>query len=370
VDAAPVKVLALSSYGVLAGSELSLAEFVAHRPAGVDVSVLLVEDGPLRGVLEEAGVTTHAPAGDYAGPPGPRAVAGFTRELRAVLRRERPDVVWATGLKAATLAVPACRLGRVPLVWHKVDFSLDAKLTKPLGLAVNHVVGVSHAVTDALGPRLKARRVLGVVGPPVRLPDDLRVEPATAPPAIGTLGSLVPIKGHEHIIRAGALLSQEFGDLRVVLAGGGSPVYPGEPARLRALGDELGLGERLELLGFQTDVAAVLRRMTVFVTATYRDEHGFGWEGLSGAMLEASWAGLPLVAAAGGGTAEGLLPGVTGTLVERADPVLIAEAAAPYLRDAALARSTGEAGAAFARERFAAPVAAERLFGLLGRAVR
>lgn len=363
-----MKVLAISSYGVLAGSELSLAEFVAHRPADVEVTVLLVEDGPLGDALEQAGVAVVRPGGAYGGQPGPRAIAGFTRELRAVLRRERPDVVWATGLKAATLAIAACRLGRVPLVWHKVDFSLDEKLARPLAAAVNHVVGVSHAVTEALGPRLKARRVLGVVGPPVRLPDSLRVEPATAPPAIGTLGGLVPIKGHEHIIRAGARLSEEFGDLRVVLAGGGSPVYPGEEARLRALGADLGLGERLELLGFQTDIVAVLRRMTVFVTATYRDEHGFGWEGLSGAMLEASWAGLPLVAAAGGGTAEGLLPGVTGTLVDHADPVLIAAAAAPYLRDPELARRTGEAGAAFARERFAPGVAAARLFDLLARA--
>lgn len=267
------------------------------------------------------------------------------------------------------MAVPACRLGRAPLVWHKVDFSLDGRIAWPLGAAVNHVIGVSHAVTEALG-RWKARRVLGVVGPPVRLPDALRIEPATMPPAIGTLGRLIPYKGHEHIIRAGAQLSAEFADVRVILAGDGSPDHPDEAARLRALGDELGLGERLELVGFTSDVAGVLRRMTVFVTATYRDEQGFGWEGLSGAMLEASWVGLPLVAAAGGGTAEGLLPGVTGTLVDRADGALIAEAAAPYLRDPELARRTGEAGAAFAREHFAPATAAQRLFDLLGQAVR
>lgn len=364
-----MKVLAVSSYGVLAGSELSLAEFAAHRPAGVDVAVLLVEEGPLRGRLEADGLVVHRPGADYTGPPGPRAVAAFSRRLGAVLREERPDVIWATGLKAATLSVAAARLRRVPLVWHKVDFSRDERIARPLGRVVNHVVGVSHAVTEALGP-LRARRVLGVVGPPVRLPDALRVVPAETPPAIGTLGGLVPIKGHDRLIRAGALLSGEHPDLRVLIAGGPSPTYPGEHDRLRALGDELGLGERLELLGFQADVEAVLRRLTVFVTATYRDERGFGWEGLSGAMLEASWAGLPLVAAEGGGTAEGLLPGVTGTLVPRADPELIAAAAAPYLDDPALARRTGEAGARFAREHFAPGVAAERLFALLSRAAR
>lgn len=365
-----MKVLALSSYGVLAGAELSLAEFLAHRPAGVEATAFLVEDGPLRRHLEGIGIPASAPEHDYDGRPGPGAIARFTRELRPVLRRERPDVVWATGLKAATLAVPACRLARTPLVWHKVDFSLDDRIAKPLAAAVNAVVGVSNAVTEALGERLRRRRVLGVVGPPVRLPSDARVTPAGDPPAIGTLGRLIPIKGHEHIIRAGAELSGEFPAIRVILAGDGSPDFPDEPSRLRALGDELGLGERLELTGYTGDVLGVLARLTVFVNATFRDEHGFGWEGLSGSMLEASWTGLPVVAALGGGTAEGVLDGATGTLVERADGRLIARACAPYLRDPALAARTGDAGRAFTRENFAPQVAAQRLFAMLGEAAR
>ncbi|MFL5844528.1 MAG: glycosyltransferase family 4 protein [Solirubrobacteraceae bacterium] len=355
-----MKVLAVSSYGVLAGSELSLAEFLAHRPAGIEASALLVEDGPLRARLEELGVPAQGVEG-LDGRPGPAALAKFSRRLHHVLRTERPDVVWATGLKAAAMSVPACRLSGTPLVWHKVDFSLDDKIARPLGIAVNGVIGVSRAVTEALGPARK--KVLGTVGPPVRLPDDARVEPATDPPAIGTLGRLIPIKGHEHIIRAGARLG-----VRVILAGDASPDYPEWPAHLRELAQAEGAD--VEFAGFTTDVLGTLARMTVFVTATYRDEHGFGWEGLSGAMLEASWVGLPLVAARGGGTAEGVVDGVTGTLVERADGDLIAAAAEPYLRDAELARRTGEAGAAYAREHFAPERASAKLFGLLERAVR
>lgn len=363
-----MKVLAVSSYGVLAGAELSLAQFLAHRPGHVEATALLVEDGPLREHLESIGVPAEGLDG-LDGRPTPAGTARFTRALRRTIRRERPDVVWATGLKAATLAVPGCRLTRTPVVWHKVDFSLDGKIARPLGAAVSGVIGVSHAVTEALGPSGR-RKVLGVVGPPVRLPGEARVEPAREPLAIGTLGRLIPIKGHEHIIRAGARLNDELGDVRVILAGDSSPDYPEWPARLRALGDELGLGDRLELAGFSTDVLGTLGRMTAFVNATYRDEHGFGWEGLSGAMLEASWAGLPVVAARGGGTAEGLVDGETGTLVERADGALIAAAAAPYLRDPELARRTGEAGRAFARGHFAPDRAAAKLFALLERAAR
>jgi Glycosyl transferases group 1 len=359
-----MKVLAISSYGALGGGELSLAEFLSHRPPEVEAEALLVEDGPLRAHLLERGVPTWALHG-YDGRPGPVEQARFTRSLLTLLDQTGADVVWATGLKAAFMAVPACRLAGVPVVWHKIDFSLDAVLARPLAFAVNGVVSVSEAVVGALGSRLRSRRLLAVVGPPVRLAHDLRIAPNPRQPTIGTTATLTPIKGQRHIIEAASMLLAEFPQLRVVLAGASSPDYPSFPEELSRLAAELGVGERLELTGFVEDVGAVLSRMTVFVNATYRDERGFGWEGLSGAMLEASWVGLPVVATSGGGTPEGLRDGVTGTLVPPAEPAAMARAIAPYLRDPALARTAGEAGARFVRERFAPGVGARRLFQAL-----
>ncbi len=359
-----MRVLAVASYGELGGGELSLAEFLAHRPRGVEALALLVEDGPLRAHLLRRGVPTWA-AGGYDGRPSPRQLGRFTRSLSRLLAASDPDVVWATGLKAAYMAVPACRLAGVPVVWHKIDFSLDAVLARPLAGAVDGVVSVSEAVAEALGPRLRRRRLLSVVGPPVRLALDLQVAPNERQPTIGTMATLTPIKGQRHIIEAAGLLLEEFPDLRVVLAGGPSPDYPDFGRELLELADGLGLGERLELVGFVEDVTEVLGRLTVFVNATYRDERGFGWEGLSGAMLEASWVGLPVVATSGGGTPEGLVDGLTGTLVEPADPGGLARAIAPYLRDRKLAQSAGEAGRRFSRERFAPDVAAAKLFDAL-----
>jgi hypothetical protein len=360
-----MKVLAVSSYGFLGGGELSMAEFIANRPAEVEVLALLLEDGPLRAHLAQRAVPTWVAAG-CKGRPSPAQAARFARSLGRLLRETEPDVVWATGLNAACLAAPACRLARVPVVWHKIDFSLDETLTRPLASAVNGVVSVSEAVADALGPSLRRRRLLAVVGPPVRLPLDLRIDPSTQPPTIGTLATLTPIKGQRHIVEAAGALLGEFPQLRVVLAGGAAPNHPDYPGELQELGDELGLGERLELTGFVEDVTKILARLTVFVNATYRDGRGFGWEGLSGAMLEAGWVGLPVVATRGGGTAEGLRDGVTGTLVEPADPAGLAAAIAPYLRDGERARRTGAAGRRFTRERFAPEVASARLFQALG----
>jgi glycosyltransferase involved in cell wall biosynthesis len=360
-----MKVLAVSSYGALGGAELSLAEFLVHRPPDVEAVALLVEDGPLRAHLARLGVPAWAAHG-YDGRPSPTQLGRFTRSLRDLLARTAPDVVWATGLKAAYMAVPACRLARVPVVWHKVDFSLDTVLARPLAAAVDGVVSVSEAVAAALGPALRRHRLLAVVGPPIRLAPELHVVPNESEPTIGTTATLTPIKGQRHIVQAAGMLLDEFPGIRVVLAGSPSPDHPSYPDELRALADGLGLGGRVELIGFVEDVAEVLGQLTVFVNATYRDERGFGWEGLSGAMLEASWAGLPVVATRGGGTPEGLVDGSTGTLVEPADPAGLARAVAPYLRDRELARAAGEAGRRFTRERFAPDVAAAKLFGALG----
>ena len=360
-----MRVLAISSYGGLGGSELATADFIANRPAGVEVDALLVTGGAMEGILDVPTYVAHG----YEGRPGPREAVRFSRTLLPLLRRERYDVVWAVASKAAMLALPAARAAGVPLVWHKVDFAWDRQLTKPIGAASNAVIGVSDTVVQALGP-LKAKRYLGAVTPAGRL--DRRVDPPFDPerPVIGTVARVVPYKGIHHMVRAAAELSEEFPELRLVVAGGTAPQYPDYLDELRSLGDDLGLGDRLELLGHVDDVAGVLERLHVFLSATYLDEEGFGLEGLGVGILEASWAGVPVVVARAGGSVETVDDGVSGTLIDAADPSLLASAAARYLRDPALTRRTGMAGRAFAATKGLEPaVAGERLFALLRRAI-
>jgi glycosyltransferase involved in cell wall biosynthesis len=357
-----MRILGVQSYGGLGGAELAGATFLHHRPESVEAGALLVSDGPLRGILSGLGLPVWHGSG-FRGRPTAIKLAGFTRTLQPLLRQWRPDVVWATGQKAALLCLPACRTAGVPLVWHKVDFSWDRFLAQPLALGVNGVIGVSHAVLEAVGP-LRRSRVLGTVGPPIALDSGLAAAPGEGRPTIGTLGRLVPYKGHHHIVRAAALLRGEFPDLRVVLAGAPAAEYPDYPDALTRLAREMGLEAHIDMPG-HVPPEDVLPRITVFVNATYRDEEGFGLEGLSGAMLEAGWVGVPVVAVRGGGTGEGVRDGETGTLVDSADPALLAGAVAPYLRDRELARQTGVAARSFVRSTFAPDRGAERLFAML-----
>jgi len=356
-----MRVLAVASAGALGGAELTLATFLRHRPASVAAQAVVVGDGPLAGLLASERVPAWC-ARSLSERPTPAQAVRFARALDRVLSAARPDVVWAVGQKAAMLAAPTARLRGVTVVWHKVDFSRDAIVARPLAAAVDAVIGVSEAVTEPLGPL--RRRVLGVVGPPLGIDRDVIAVPDPRRPVIGTLGRLVPYKGQDRIVQAAGLLCDEFPALRVLLAGGEDPAAPGFRADLLAAASRIGIGDRVELPGF-VDPAQALGDMTVFVNATGVDEAGFGREGLSGAMIEAAAAGVPVVAIAGGGTAEGMIPGVTGTLLERADPCALAEAIARYLRDPAAARSAGAAGRAFAWDRFAPENASKRLFDLL-----
>lgn len=361
-----MKVLAVSSYGGLGGGEIAFSVFLEHRPPDADVEVLLVSDGPLRARLEAQSLRVRA-TGGCVGRPDLRMLWSFHRQFDPILREGDYDAVWAVGQKAALMMAPACRRRRVPLVWHKIDFSWDRLLAVPLALASSGVVAVSRAVADTLGP-MRRRRPVAIAGPPVELEGGVVVA-APAVPTIGTLARLVPYKGHHLMIEAAALLRAEFPDLRVLLAGDPAPQYPDYPERLREIAREREMAEAVELPGFISAPAA-FARLSVFVNATHRDEEGFGFEGLSGAMLEASAAGLPVVATRGGGTAEGIVPGKTGTIVEEPDPAALAAAVRPYLSDPELARRTGAAGRAFVAARFSPETVALQLWDAVRAASR
>ena len=95
----------------------------------------------------------------------------------------------------------------------------------------------------------------------------------------------------------------------------------------RAARDELGLGERVTLLGNRDDVAAQLADCDAFALIS-------DWEGLPYSILEAMAAGLPVLASDVGGIPDLVVPGATGELVPPRDAaaagrVLAAWAAGP-----------------------------------------
>jgi glycosyltransferase involved in cell wall biosynthesis len=138
-------------------------------------------------------------------------------------------------------------------------------------------------------------------------PDDV---PAGARVLLST-SRLTVQKGIDVAIRA---LPRLPDDAVLVVLGEGP-----ERLRLEALAHELGVEQRLFLLGRVPDVAAWLRRSTLYV-------HPARWEGFGLGVLEAMHASLPVVATRASSLPELVADGVTGRLVAVDDPQALAAA--------------------------------------------
>jgi glycosyltransferase involved in cell wall biosynthesis len=151
-----------------------------------------------------------------------------------------------------------------------------------------------------------------------------------------TVGRLDPSKGQDCFLRALAEMrvrSPEY-RFRALLVGDG-------PRRddLQRLAAELGLADRVRLLGVRSDVAEIVAASDLFVLASLN-------EGLSQAMLEAMALGVPVVATDVGGTSDAVSPGHTGWLVSPGQSSELATAIAQALDD----RREASTRAATARE--------------------
>lgn len=203
--------------------------------------------------------------------------------------------------------------------------------------------GVRVPGCDAMPQRAALHRELG-------LPADAAL--------VGVLGRMDWAKGHQYVIRALPLILKQRPDVHLVLVGTG-PYLP----HLKRLATEMGLDRCVHFLGWREDVLTPLAAMDVFCHATLLEtmpRHSclsrwgtlplspdLAGEALGRAVLEASAAGVPVVATDAGGHREIVQHGSIGLLVELADPQALADAALRVLAEPEKSRAMADA----ARER-------------------
>lgn len=155
-------------------------------------------------------------------------------------------------------------------------------------------------------------------------------------PLVVSIGNLIPLKGHEIVVRAVASLPGVH--LRIV---GEGP----ERAGLEALTASLGAADRIQLTGLMphADVARLLAAADVMALASER-------EGLANAWVEALACGTPIVATRVGGAAEVIDGPAAGRLAVRT-PEAFATAVADLLADPPAPAATRAAAERFGWER-------------------
>jgi len=170
--------------------------------------------------------------------------------------------------------------------------------------------------------------------------------PAQAP-VIGVVAQLIPRKGHHFLIRALPPLVTEFPALRVLFFGQGP-----EATNLEMAINAAGLGDQVHLCGFRADLPELLPCLDLLV-------HPATMEGLGVSLLQASSAGVPVIASRVGGIPEAVREGVNGLLVPPGDVAALGAAIARLLRDPDLARRLGRGGRVLMSAEFSIPAMVE-----------
>jgi glycosyltransferase involved in cell wall biosynthesis len=271
-------------------------------------------------------------------------LAGYVREhrIRLLHASDRPRDAITCALLAKLTGARA-----VVHVHVKYDSWITGSTRRALRSA-DALVGVSAFVSRSLvkgGYRPeRVHTVLNAIDPAAWNPDCSQAEARTAlglplpAKVIACVSRLFHWKGQRELIRALALVRDEFPAVRLLLVGAedalaGGPRYELE---LKALVDELGLAGNVLFLGRRSDVARMMAASDVFCLPSFEEPFGL-------VFAEAMAMRRPVVALDNGGTPEVVENGKTGLLVSAGDIEALARSLLLLLKDAPLrARMGGE----------------------------
>jgi glycosyltransferase involved in cell wall biosynthesis len=227
--------------------------------------------------------------------------------------------------------------------------------------ASRSVICVSEHVRDAVVKGMTQGCRTSVVYNGV---DPERFSPAPDPvPASGkilSVGNLIPIKRHDHLIRSVATLAAEIPSLELDIIGDGP-----ERGRLAALAADCKVGDNVHFRGRQsrTRVAEAMRNCTIFALPSR-------YEGLGCVYLEAMACGKPVVGCRGQGISEVIEDARNGFLVAPENQKELESVLSGLLRDPTRRRDSGRAARETVLHGFTLNQQAENLMRIYRESVR
>ena len=207
----------------------------------------------------------------------------------------------------------------------------NASYAEWLGLPVEEVVLIPNMLgrSNRVAPRLEDL-------------EEVRRELKLSPDDKVVLGvfRLHPEKDPQTFLHVARQVLNGFPSTKFILAGDG-PLR----AELLTFVEELGLADRIALIGHRHDVSALMSIATVLL-------HTSKWEGMSNVVMEAQSLGLPVVGPAIAGVTEAVDAPNSALLCQPGDVVSFAQALSSLLASPDVRRKMSEASKRFAAVRF------------------
>ena len=327
-------------------------------------TVLLPGDGPLVGLLKEAGCRVEflemmqlrtLPDVDYQF----RYIGKFwptVRQIARIIKRDKIDLVHTNSLFSLYGAWAAWLSGCAHL-WHVREIPPAVPVAKRifsklvLKLSTRVVVmteacqqglfdgmEVPDGKVEALADGLDLSRWRSDISGE-RIRRELSIGPKV--PLVGFVARLDPWKGLDVFLKAAAIVSRQYEDARFLVSGGAPEGYESYEKEMQQLAVDLGLEGKLQFLGWRyrmDDILEVMSALSVMSHTSISPEP-FGL-----VLIEAMAAARPVVAAAAGGPLEIVVDGQTGFLTEPGNAEAHGEALCKLLADEQLQQRMGMAG--------------------------
>jgi glycosyltransferase involved in cell wall biosynthesis len=279
--------------------------------------------------------------------------------LWQLVRRTGPEIVLAHGAEAIKYAAPLTAMRHRPRI---VLYSIGVALPKARRPSVRAAYSGLFRVADTVAcvspevvedcaelfrvPRQRLRYVPnGRALPPASTMPAAAPDDSAAEPAVAFVGHLTESKRPADYLEVVSRLRADGFAGRAWMAGDG-PLL--EPMR------RLGPGSGVEVLGRRDDVPSLLAAAEVMCFTSIPDG-----EGMPGVLIEAGFAGVPVVATAVPGTSSVIEDGVTGIVVPVGDLDALTAAVRRLIGDPALRRRMGAAARARCETHFSLAASAQ-----------
>jgi glycosyltransferase involved in cell wall biosynthesis len=301
------------------------------KERGVEVAVACRVGDELEKRCREEGITVYPLRGNQTGD-----------ILRVGALGKNYDIIHAHAAKAHTIATFSKKFHKKPVIYtRRIDYPPKKnRLTLLKYRLTDRIVAVSKRVAEVLKEEIgledkKLTVIHSVTDTEIekkvneKIVNDFR-KSVGGKIIIGSAAALTEQKNIPNLIEAATLVLKKYPEAVFVVLGEGHL-----RKELESLIERKGLKGKFKLPGFKRDIQNYIKAFDVFVLPS--DNEGF-----SGSILNAMLLKVPVVATDAGGAQEVIEDGETGLLVERRNPVKLANAILRLLDDKELRKRITE----------------------------
>jgi L-malate glycosyltransferase len=366
-----MRVLYVNQTAQVSGAEHSLLTLLKGLD-GIAEPLVACPPGELTDLLGDLGIEPEPIVGTQASfrlhplhtSRGLVEIGRSSLQVRRIIDRLGPDLVYANTTRASLLALLARDRSAPPVLAHIRDWAPENRLSRLVfGLIARRAAAVV-ATSDYIARQFDGqplRRPVRVIHDPIDLErfDPRRADGAAIRRELGlasddlvfaVVAQLTPWKGQDDAIRALASLVASGREAVLLLVGSAKFAAVGTQfdnaafgRQLHRLAADLGVESRVHFLGERPDVPDILAATDVLLFPSWREAFGR-------IAVEAMAMGLPVAATEVGGPGEIVRPGVDGVLLPPRAPDVWGRALEPFVDDRELRERMGRNAARRAQD--------------------